>query len=246
MRAILAALLLAATARADAVRPADDVAKEAGAKFDYALWDQLLRRYVDDQGRVDYARLRATPDDRRALEKLYAQVAANKTGGEAFYIDAYNVIVWKNVVDNQPKAVNEGMYRFFRRDYLVAGSVMDLDTLEKKLIRPTFKDARVHMALNCASGGCPMLASEAFTPDKLQPQLEREARKFCNEPRNVSWDPATRTVKLSKIFDWYDQDFDDKRVIAWINRYRTDKIPEDAKKEFVDYDWRLNDPLLPR
>src|SRR6266581_4115503 len=78
MRAtILAALLLTtATARAEAVKPADDVAKEAGDKFDYAAWDKLLKAYVDGKGRVDYARLRASATDRRELEKLYAQVAA--------------------------------------------------------------------------------------------------------------------------------------------------------------------------
>jgi Protein of unknown function, DUF547 len=244
--------LLAIDVRAGAVKPTEEAMKQAGDKFDYGAWDRLLKKYVDGKGRVDYARLRATAADVKDLERLYAQVAtakidtmSSKQAKEAFLIDAYNVIVWKNVVDNQPKQVNESLYKFFRRDYIVGGKELDLDDLEKKWIRPEFKDPRVHMALNCASGGCPMLPPEAFEPDKLNAQLDREAKKFCNEPRNVKYDPTTKRVTLSRIFDWYADDFEKKQV-AWINKYRADKIPEDAKIEFVDYDWHLNDPSLKR
>jgi hypothetical protein len=247
----------APSAHAGAVKPADDVVKEAGDQFDFALWDKLLHKYVDGDGRVDYARIRATPDDRRSVEKLYAQVAATqleqypqKAAKEAFYLDAYNLIVWKNVLDNSPKMVNEGLYKFFRRDYIVAGKDTDLDGLEKKIIRPTFKDGRVHMALNCASGGCPKLPAEAFMPDKVNAQLDREARKFCNETRNVRLDAGAKTVYLSHIFEWYDKDFapDRKAELEWINKRRPAdaQLPVDAKVEFVDYDWHLNDPSLKR
>jgi hypothetical protein len=92
-----------------------------------------------------------------------------------------------------------------------------------------------------------MLPQEAFTPEKLSAQLDREAKKFCNEERNVRWDAGKKTVYLSHIFDWYADDFD-KKQIEWINKRRApDKqIPADAKIEFVDYDWHLNDPSLKR
>jgi len=214
------------------------------AAFAFALWSRLLHDYTDEAGRVDYARLRANPADRVELDELYAQVGAESAPDEAFYIDAYNVVVWKNVIDNEPKRVDESLYKFFRRDYLVAGKTMTLDALEKKVIRPLFRDPRVHVALNCASAGCPLLPREAFTPDRLNAQLEREAARFCNERRNVDWDARTNTVKLSRIFDWYDKDFGDR--IQWINRYRKDKIPAKAKVEFVEWDWRLNDRSLAR
>jgi hypothetical protein len=98
--------------------------------------------------------------------------------------------------------------------------------------------------------GCPQLPAEAFTADKLGSQLEREAKKFCNEDRNVNFDAATKTVKLSHIFDWYDKDFakDAAGRIAWITKRRAaDKqIPTDTKIVIVDYDWHLNDPSLAR
>jgi len=251
--AVATSLVCAGAACAAAVKPSDEALKEAGDKFDFELWDKLLKKYVDGKGRVDYDKLRGSADDRKSIEKLYAQVTAQKLDGLskkaqlAFLVDAYNLIVWKNVIDNSPKRVDESLYKFFRRDYLVAGKTTDLDGLEKKWVRPQFKDARVHMALNCASGGCPMLPAEAFTPDKVDAQLEREAKRFCNEERNVSYDPATKKVKLSKIFDWYADDFD-KKQIAWINKYRAKdaQIPADAKLDFVDYDWHLNDPSLKR
>ncbi len=223
--------------------------------LNFGEWDRLLKKYTDAEGRVDYWRLKGDAADVRALEGLAAQIAAarpeelpSERAREAFYLDAYNVLVWKNVIDRLPgmKQVDESLYKFFRIDFTVAGKPMDLDDLEKKVIRPRFKDPRVHMALNCASGGCPRLPREAFTPDQLEEQLEREARRFCNEPRNVSWDPATRTVTLSKLFDWYEKDFSPS-VIEWINRYREagGRI-HDARVKFADYDWRLNDPSLRR
>ena len=91
---------------------------------------------------------------------------------------------------------------------------------------------------------------EAFTADKLGSQLEREAKKLRNEDRNVNFDAATKTVKLSHIFDWCDKDFakDAAGRIAWITKRRAaDKqIPTDTKIVIVDYDWHLNDPSLAR
>src|SRR5207248_941769 len=104
--------------------------------------------------------------------------------------------------------------------------------------------ARIHMALNCASGGCPQLPREAFSPHDLDGQLTREARKFVAEKRNVDYDAARKVVKLSHIFEWYKDDFGDP--ILWINRRRETPIPTDAKIEYVDYDWTLNDPNLAR
>jgi hypothetical protein len=91
-----------------------------------------------------------------------------------------------------------------------------------------------------------MLPPEAFTPAKVDEQLSREAKRFCNEKRNVDFDGATKKLKLSHIFDWYKEDFgkEPAKVIAWINQYRSDKLPTDAKIEYADYDWTLNDQHL--
>ncbi len=226
-----------------------------------ADYEALLQRYVDAEGRVDYAALKSKDAD--AVEKLYAVLAATgpdktpalykeKGAALAYYLSAYNLLVWKNVLDGLPqlKQVDEGLYKFFRSpEFMVDGKEVNLDDLEKKIIRPRFKDGRVHFALNCASGGCPKLPRTAFTAAKVDQQLDAEARRFCSEPRNVRYEPATKTVTLSMIFKWYKDDFggSEPAVLAFINRYRAAgaQVPADAQIKYVDYDWRLNNKSLP-
>ncbi|HXU73128.1 MAG TPA: DUF547 domain-containing protein [Polyangia bacterium] len=252
--------LVGARALAATIKP--DAAAVAAAKvpFPYAEWDALLKKYVDDQGRVDYAAVNR--DGRAAFDKVFAAVAASSPkknpaqyptaeAQKAYYLDAYNVLVWKDVLGRLPKLKNvdsEKVSFFYFTKFSVGGADMNLYDLENKIVRPQFKDARVHFALNCASGGCPMLPRDAFTPDKVDAQLSREARKFVNERRNVDFDPATKRLKLSHIFDWYKEDFgkEPAKVIAWINHYRDAdaQLPTDAKIDYVDYDWTLNDVHL--
>jgi hypothetical protein len=225
-----------------------------------AEYDALLKRYVDDQGRVDYAALKSKDAD--TVEKLYAVIAATgpdktpelypgRPAALAYYLSAYNLLVWKNVLDSLPKLkqVDEGLYRFFRNpDFMVDGKEADLDDLEKKIIRKRFKDGRIHFALNCASGGCPKLPRTAFTAAAVDQQLDAEARRFCNEPRNVRFDPAAKTVTLSMIFKWYKDDFGgaDAAVLGFINKYRAadQQLPAGTQLKYVDYDWHLNDLSL--
>lgn len=250
-------MLAGADCGASVIAPAPEAVATAGDRFDFQTWGSLLERYVDGKGRVDYRRLKDTAADAKLLERLYAQVAAQKIAAlgspraeEAFYLDAYNVLVWKSVLARLPglKSVNDAKLSFFyTTKFIVAGKETSLYSLEGDVIRPRFSDPRVHMALNCASGGCPALPAEAFVPERLDAQLDREAARFCNEERNVAWDAATKTVRLSQLFDWYAKDFGGK-PLEWINARRPAdrRIPLDAKVKFVDYDWRLNDPSLPR
>jgi Protein of unknown function, DUF547 len=260
MRLALVVSLVAATSSAcfgGTIKPDAAAGAAAPVPFPYAEWSALLAKYVDGKGRVDYNAI-----DKAAFDKVFAAVAASSpkktpdkypspSAQKAYYIDAYNVLVWKNVLTRLPKLKNvdsEKVSFFYFTKFLVGGDDINLYDLENKIIRPQFKDARVHFALNCASGGCPQLPRDAFTPEKVDEQLSREARKFCNEKRNVDFDPATKKVKLSHIFDWYKDDFgkEPAKVIAWINNYRAAdaKLPTDAKIEYVDYDWTLNDVHL--
>jgi hypothetical protein len=249
---------LVGLAAATAVAPRQPA--PAGA-LPIADYETLLKRYVDDQGRVDYTTLKSK--DAATVEKLYAALAA--TGPEktpalyptrdaalAYYLSAYNILVWKNLLDRLPqlKQVDEEQFRFFKSPtFLVDGKETDLDTLEKQLIRPRFKDPRVHFALNCASGGCPKLPRTAFTAATVQAQLDTEARRFCNELRNVRYDAPSQTVTLSMIFKWYAEDFggSDAAVLGFINKHRRpeQQLPAGTKLKYVDYDWRLNDRALP-
>jgi hypothetical protein len=232
------------------------VVADASQPFPFADYDALLKKYVDSDGRVDYQGLKQR--DAAVVERLYASLAATgpdktpalyrgRAAALAYYLSAYNLLVWKNVIDSLPglKQVDEQLYRFFRDPkFMLDGKELTLDDLEKKLIRPRFQDGRVHFALNCASGGCPRLPAEAFTPDKVEQQLDREARRFCRESRNVHFTASPKLLTLSPIFKWYKDDFggSDPALLGFINRYRApdEQLPLDAKPSYVDYDWRLN------
>ncbi|TAK30143.1 MAG: DUF547 domain-containing protein [Myxococcaceae bacterium] len=236
---------------------------QGATSFPLSEYDRLLHRFVDSDGlgRVDYRGLRR---DRAALDRVLAFVAQagpsarpelypSENHRKAFFIAAYNASVWRNVIDRAPLS-DIGAVRlsfFYSTRYVIDGAEINLKDLEDQRVRAAFHDARVHFALNCASAGCPRLPNEAFAPERLDAQLDREARRFCNEPRNVRVDPAARRVVLSQIFNWYEQDFvetersrgqADGDRITFINRYRAegDQIPRSFAVEFVDYDWTIN------
>lgn len=185
----------------------------------------------------------------RARPNLYPTADARK----AFFIAAYNTTVWRGVIDRPPLRTLDGVRFsfFYATRSVVDGAETNLKDLEDERLRATFRDARIHFALNCASVGCPRLPAEAFTPERVDAQLEREARRFCNEARNVTVDTANRSVRLSRIFDWYADDFvaHERSLgvaggdrVTFINRYRTSEaqVRREFAIEFVDYDWTVN------
>ncbi|MEO6954021.1 MAG: DUF547 domain-containing protein [Polyangia bacterium] len=257
MKKLGVALLLVSSglACAGVVAPQKDAAL---TPFPTARWNALLEKNVDTEGRVSYDRV-----DKAEVDKLYASIAASSPttsadyptakAKEAYYLNAYNVLVWKNVLDRLPKlkSVDDAKLSFFVfTKFEVGGKAISLKDLESDIIRPQFKDPRVHMALNCASAGCPALPREAFTADRLDEQLDREVRKFVGEKRNVDYDAAKKVVRISKIFDWYKDDFgkEPQKVLAWINGYRAKdaQLATDSKISYIDYDWHLNDEHLLR
>jgi hypothetical protein len=248
--------------RSQVMRPDAAALERAPAAFPFADWDALLSKYVDDQGRVDYPALAGA--DRPTFEGIFAAVAASspeaqparyptRAAQEAYYLNAYNVLVWKYVLSRPGtlRNIHEVADAFFSiTKFVVGGRETNLNDLEGLVIRPQFKDPRVHMALNCASGGCPRLPRHAFTPDRLEAQLDAETRRFLAEKRNVDYDSTTKRVRLSKLFDWFKDDFGGApaKVLGWINQYRSPNahLPLDAKLEYIEYDWRLNDRMLHR
>ncbi len=233
------------------------------AGFSYDDWSDVLGKFVDDRGLVDYAGLAA---DREALDRFIQQIEAMgpNSAPEAFptrehelayYLNAYNAHVFAAVLDLGPDAdtvwgfTGTGYGFFVRMKVTVDGEKMSLKSLEDDIIRAGFEDPRIHAALNCASVGCPQLPARAFLPATLDAQLNAEMRKFVNEERNCSLDEASQTATLSKIFDWFRKDFEEYEAAhgggdlrTYINRYRPEgsQIPADYRLEFAKYDKSLN------
>ena len=103
-------------------------------------------------------------------------------------------------------------------------------------------DPRVHFALNCASRSCPPLSRQAFNAGNLDGQFETLAKGYVNSDKGVRYNATAKTAELSKIFDWYKDDFKaDGGPVAFINKRRSSPIPADAKISYQDYDWGLNE-----
>lgn len=225
-------------------------AVKALTAFDYSEWTKITTTLVDDKGKVDYLKLQA---DRTGLDRFVATLAlaGPKTRPElflslesklAYYINAYNSLTMFNVINRYPaiKSVTDDQLSFFvTTKFKIDGEEFSLYDIENTLVRPVFQDARVHFALNCASGGCPILPNEPFLPETVQAQLDRERTEFTHETRNVA--VVDGKIVLSNIFDWYKADFGADPV-AWIRAQAPDlNLPDTKAFEIRPYDWALND-----
>lgn len=218
-----------------------------------AHWAQVLRDFVNDRGEVDFHGLAKNPTDLKAFVDYIARVSPESAPAQfptresrlAYHINAYNALAMYNVIDSgMPKSLS-GLTKvgfFVIKRFSIGGKSMSLYTYENEVIRP-LRDERVHFALNCMSVGCPRLPKVPFTANALNEKLDREARRFFAEPRNLQLAPERKTVRLSEILKFYTEDFLQRSpsLIAYVNQYVSEKIPEDYEVEFIDYDWTVKD-----
>ena len=213
------------------------------AQPDYDAYNALLGQYVSADGRVDYPKLKA---NRAALDAVAAQFSAQQPSERwsreeqmAFWINAYNLFTLRLIVDHYPlKSIMDldGGKTWDLQRITIGGTAYSLNQIENEILRPRFKDPRIHFAINCAARSCPPLYNQAFRPQTLQQQLDARTRRFIRSKNNVL---APKTVKVSKIFEWYAADFG--ALIPFLNRYASVKIEPTANVSFLPYDWNLND-----
>lgn len=220
---------------------------------DDSLYAQLLGRHVHAGG-VDYAGLKA---DEAQLDAFLAVLehtdptALDREGRKAFYINAYNAWTLKLILGGYPgvKSIKNlgGLFSgpWSRELVRIEGKVLTLDEVEHGILRkPPFTDPRIHFAVNCASRSCPPLRSEPYAGERLDEQLDAAARNFINAPGNTVLDGDL--VWVSRIFDWYGEDFGDA-PLDFVRRYalgdlkaKLDALGSRARVRFLDYDWSLN------
>lgn len=217
-------------------------------------------------GKVDYKNLCADKRFESYLQLLSStDPSLFKSDIEklAFWINAYNAFTLKIVCDNYPveSIVDIGS------GGLVVGHVLgttvwddefitinkkkySLNDIEHKIIREKFKEPRIHFALVCASISCPPLRNEAFTADNLNEQLNNQAKNFLNDNSKNIFDLKNRRAKISKVLDWYGDDFaaNDEELLKYLSKYLPQKVSDDLKNhtekwkiDYLDYDWNLNE-----
>jgi len=196
-------------------------------------------------GRVDYAAVKANP---QALHNLLENASkikvstSNANTYQAFWINAYNLSVIKGIIADYPVKQPLSIKGFFDKvKYDLAGTSITLNDIENKMLRAKFpNEPRFHFALVCAGLGCPPIIDEAYTPAKLESQLQRQTEIAVNNPNFTK--VKGNKVQLSQIFEWYKEDFvRNGDEIDFLNKYRKESIPADAKLSYYPYDWTLND-----
>lgn len=196
-------------------------------------------------GRVDYAAVTANPETLNSLldnaSKIKVSTSDAKTY-QAFWINAYNLSVIKGIIAEYPVKQPLSINGFFDRiKYDLAGTSITLNDIENKMLRAKFpNEPRFHFALVCAGLGCPPIIDEAYTPSKLESQLQRQTTIALNNPDFIR--VKGKKVQLSQIFEWYKGDFiKNGSEVEYINTFRKEKITEEAKVSYYPYDWTLND-----
>jgi hypothetical protein len=226
----------------------------------------VLKQHVAPAG-FDYGGLKK---DRSTLDLYLAELRAvtprelagwTREQRFAFWINVYNAYAVDLVVRSYPVAsiqsLNTAFAKVWERDVIPLNAFhpegkddeLSLDDVEHRILRPEFKDARVHAALNCASEGCPPLRAEAYVAERLSAQLDEQARSWLADPQRNRYDRTATRVLVSKIFEWFAEDFarDAGSVKGWIARYAPAEHAEwiakasKLKIEYLEYSWKLND-----
>jgi hypothetical protein len=225
---------------------------QAGTVADQALYAELLARHLK-QGTVDYRGLKqdeALLD--RYLESLarVAPEALPPAARFAHWVNAYNAWTLKLILKHYPgiTSIKEAgswlrspwKLRFVRQH----DRLLTLDEIEHDILRPQFKDPRVHFAINCASKGCPSLYPEPFDGNELARQLDDAARNFINDPARYRLEGET--LYVSRIFDWFREDFNND-PLGFFKRYAQGPLAGQLAQKgdrlqvaYLEYDWSLN------
>jgi len=241
----------------------------------FKAWDGLLKKHVryvqnGNASRVDYAgfardraQLDAVVDDWQKVTRAEFD-GWTKPQQQAFLINAYNAFTIEKILKRYPdiKSIRDYGTVFGNpwkdKFFTLFGQPSYLDFVEHETLRKegVYDDPRVHVSVVCASIGCPMLRNEAFVADRLDAQMEDGMRRFLSDRTRNRYNPDTKKLEVSKIFDWYGKDFEKghkgyssvKQTLSRYSDQLADK-PEDravvrdqkADVTFLDYDWALND-----
>lgn len=224
----------------------------AGSFVDHSLYAALLKANVSG-GVVDY---KGFKDNEARLDEYLAMLERVDVNGLdhheqfAFYINAYNAWTIKLILGGYPglasiKDLGSLIQSPWKKKICrINGKVLSLDHIEHQILRPVFKDPRVHFAINCASKSCPALSSEPYTGRELSDQLDASARAFINDSRHNRVEGGV--LYVSSIFDWFSEDFKGD-VLGFVLHYASAQMKtaiqakeKEIRIKYLDYDWSLN------
>jgi len=222
------------------------------AGVDNAIYKGLLAKHVK-KGKVNYDGFKQD----QAVFDQYLEILSNtdpkaltRNQRFSFYINAYNAFTIKLILSKYPQVNSiKELGSFFsspwsKKFISLGGWNVSLDYIEHEVLRPEFKDPRIHFAINCAAKSCPPLLNQPYEAETIDMQLDEQARAFINNKRNtfIKGD----TLFISKIFDWFDEDFNDNPLF-FVRQYaekdlkaKLDEIGTKPKITYLHYNWSLN------
>jgi len=238
---------------------------EPGFDSEYPAWNQALLQFAANGG-FDYQAIQKDP---ALLDDFLKSISVlpeneykkwNEVQKIAFWINAYNALAIKVVLDHYPpkrglswKAMaypeisiqqisnvwDRSLIKIFGEDY-------SLNRIEHGTLRKEFEEPRIHFALVCAAHGCPPLRKEAYVPERLYEQLDDQARQFFSDPQKAKYDSSEDILHISPILRWFGKDFEkDGGPIEFAKRCMPEeagrKLSDKAKIKWLDYDWSLNE-----
>ena len=223
-------------------------------------WADTLERFVDSEGRVDFVALSKDTSKLDEFVEAVGQVSPENnpelfTSSQeilAYHINAYNALAMRGVIDRDiPKNFNSLFKRasFFKfRGVTIGQKRTNLYDYENKVIRP-LGEPRVHFVLNCMVIDCPRLPNMVLTADTLEEDLQAATVEFFNNQKYIKVDDTEQKAWLSRLMKFYTKDYvpsgDKQALIAYVNQYREQIIPQTYKVKFLDYDWTINQQPMP-
>ena len=230
--------------------------------IDHTPWDMLLEKYLITDHPSGINRFRyadVSKSDRKALDNYLSQLqkinvsSLNRKEQRAYWVNLYNSLTVKVILEHYPVKsimdidISPGLFSNGPWDAKllhIEEEKVSLNDIEHRILRPIFKDNRLHYALNCASIGCPNLQPVAFTADNTDELLEVGAREYINSTRGAQM--IKGKLQVSSIYKWFQNDFDGSEagVIKHLQKYAqgslSDTLKTYRKGLRFDYDWKLN------
>ncbi|WP_420317043.1 DUF547 domain-containing protein [Ekhidna sp.] len=221
----------------------------------HASFDDLLQKYVDEEGMVDYKGLKKDrPKFKSYLDMLESnppQKSWTRDQKLAYWINAYNAFTLELILEHYPVSSIKDIGATIKIPFVntpwdikfinIGDEEYDLNNIEHGIIRKEFDEPRIHFALVCAAVSCPKLQNRAFLPEKLDEQLTKAAKEFLETPSKNQIKNSNQAT-LSKIFNWYGGDFNNNgTLIEYINQYAPTKLNKGANIDWKDYNWALNE-----
>lgn len=216
--------------------------------------DGLLKDHVKpvnrngiDYNGVNYAAWGEDPRHPEVRDAILATDPASLSSREeklAYWINTYNVLTIDLITRSGEEESIKNLGNLLnsawdKHTWNIAGEAHSLNNIEHDIIR-SMNEPRIHFAVNCAAKSCPDLRAEAYSADKLEAQLEEQTTLTLGNASKGYMVENDNSVRVTKIMDWYAEDFNQNDLNLWLETYRPDDIDADTKIRFFNYDWSLN------